>query len=177
MLRRAAGVRREICKCETGVSTEDTTLATKKIFSARAEGGVPRSIIVDFTQESFEFLGFRVSPRKTRQGKPYPLVEPRPESCKKMRAAIGEETTRSALWKEPAEVFKKVNQRLRGWSNDYHYGNSTKAFSKMQKYTRDQMRRWLWKKHEQYTQAYSNERLHTHDNLYSLPLYAAWKHS
>ena len=137
--------------------------------------------IVDFTQESFEFLGFRVSPRKTGQGKQYPLVEPSPESCKKMRAAIREETTRSTLWKEPAEVFKKVNQRLRGWSNYYHYGNSTKAFGKMQKYTRDQMRRWLWKKHGkthgQNTQAYSNERLNENYHLYKLPLYAAWKHS
>jgi group II intron reverse transcriptase/maturase len=137
--------------------------------------------IVDFTQESFEFLGFRVSQRKSRQGKQYPHVEPSPESCKKMRTAIREETTRSSLWKEPAEVFKKVNQRLRGWSNYYHYGNSTEAFSKMQKYTRDRMRRWLWKKHGkmhgQYTQAYSDERLHNNYHLYNLPLYAAWKHS
>ena len=137
--------------------------------------------IVDFTQESFEFLGFRVSQRKSPQGKQYPHVEPSPESCKEMRAAIREETARCTLWKEPAEVFKKVNQRLRGWSNYYHYGNSTKAFSKMQKYTRDQMRRWLWKKHGkthgQYTQAYSNERLHNDYHLYNLPLYAAWKHS
>ena len=137
--------------------------------------------IVDFTEESFEFLGFRISPRKSPRGRRYPHIEPSPESCKKMRAAIREETTRSTLWKEPAEVFTIVNQRMRGWSNYYHYGNSTKAFSKMQKYTRDQMRRWLWKKHGkthgQYTEAYSNERLHNDYHLYNLPLYAAWKHS
>ncbi|HLB34610.1 MAG: hypothetical protein A3F67_11435 [Verrucomicrobia bacterium RIFCSPHIGHO2_12_FULL_41_10] len=43
MLRRAAGVSREIYKCETGVSTEDATLETKKVFAAPAEVGVLRS--------------------------------------------------------------------------------------------------------------------------------------
>jgi len=137
--------------------------------------------IVDFTQESFEFLGFRISLRRSPRGREYPHVEPSPKSCKKMREAIREETTRCTLWKEPAEVFTRVNQRLRGWSNYFHYANSTKVFSKMQYDTENQMRRWLWKKHGkrygQYTQAYSNERLHNHYQLYKLPLYAAWKHS
>lgn len=137
--------------------------------------------IVDFTQESFEFLGFRVSQRRSPGGKYYPHMEPSPKSCKKIREAIRQETARCTLWKEPAEVFARVNQRVRGWSNYFHYGNSTQAFSKMQCYTQDQMRRWLWKKHGkrhgQYTQAYSNERLHNDYNLYNLPLYAAWKHS
>ncbi len=137
--------------------------------------------IVDFNQESFEFLGFRISPRKSPRGKQYPHVEPSPKSCKKMREAIREETARCTLWKESEEVFTRVNRRVRGWSNYFHYGNSTKAFSKMQCYTQNQMRRWLWKKHAkthgQYTQAYSNERLHENYHLYNLPLYAAWKHS
>lgn len=137
--------------------------------------------VVDFNQESFEFLGFRVSWRRSPRGKYYPHMEASPKSCKKMRKAIREETARCTLWKEPAEVFERVNQRIRGWSNYFHYGNSTQAFSKMQCYTQDQMRRWLWKKHGkthgQYTQAYSNERLHNDYHLYNLPLYAAWKHS
>lgn len=137
--------------------------------------------IVDFTQESFEYLGFQVSRRRSSRGKYYPHIEPSPKSCKKMREAIREETARCTLWKEPAEVFERVNRRVRGWSNYFHYGNSTKSFSKMQHYTQHRMRRWLWKKHGkthgQYTQAYSKERLHNHYNLYNLPLYAAWKHS
>jgi group II intron reverse transcriptase/maturase len=137
--------------------------------------------IVDFTQESFEFLGFRISWRKSPRGRKYPHVEPSPKSCKKMRSAIRAETTRCTLWKEPAEVFARVNQRVRGWSNYFYYGNNTEVFDKMQRYTRSRMRRWLWKKHGkthgQYTQAYSDERLHTHYHLYQLPLHAAWKHS
>jgi group II intron reverse transcriptase/maturase len=137
--------------------------------------------IVDFTQESFEFLGFRISSRKSPHGRKYTHVEASPKSCKKMRSAIREETARWTLWKEPAEVFARVNQRVRGWSNYFHYGNNTGVFGKMQRYTRSQMRRWLWKKHGkrhgQYTQAYSDERLHTHYHLYKLPLHAAWKHS
>ena len=136
--------------------------------------------IVDFNKESIEFLGFRVSWRKSPQGKQYPHVEPSPKSCKKMRDAIRKETTRSTLKKEPAEVFTRVNQRLRGWSNYFYYGNNTKVFSTMQYYTQNRMRRWLWKKHDkthgQFTQAYCNERLHNDYHLYNLPLQAAWKH-
>ncbi len=155
--------------------------ASKRVERRKLKLNEEKTRIVDFNQESFEFLGFRISPRKSPRGKQYPHVEPSPKSCKKMREAIRQETARCTLWKESGEVFTRVNRRVRGWSNYFHYGNSTKAFSKMQCYTQNQMRRWLWKKHAkthgQYTQAYSNERLHENYHLYNLPLYAAWKHS
>ena len=45
MLRRATGVSQEICTRETGVSTEGTTLETKKVLTARAEVGVLHSSV------------------------------------------------------------------------------------------------------------------------------------
>ena len=137
--------------------------------------------VVEFTQESFEFLGFRLSRRKGRSGKYYPHTEPSPKSCNKLREAIRQETIRSTLWKESEKVFTRVNQRVGGWAQYFHYGNSVQTFAKMERYVENRMRHWLWKKHGskhgKYTTPYINERLHEQYGLIKLPLHASWKHS
>ena len=137
--------------------------------------------MVNMLHEKIEFLGFRMMRRKSRRtGKYYYHTEPSPKACAKMREAIRVETRRNTLNKDERRVFGKVNQRLRGWSEYYHYENSTRAFGKMQNYVQEQMRRWLWKRHNKKHGCYSyynNEKLHRHYGLIELPLYAAWKHS
>lgn len=137
--------------------------------------------IVDFQQEHLEFLGFRMSWRKSPKGKYYPHTEPSPKSCQKMREAIRMETRRNTLNKDEKEVFGRVNQRLGGWAQYYHFGNSTRVLSSMQNYVEERMRRWLWirhgRTHGRYTERYNNERLHQYYGLINLPLYAPWKHS
>ncbi len=137
--------------------------------------------IVNMLHGSIEFLGFRIVRRKSPKGKIYYHTEPSPKACLKMREAIREETRRNTFNKEIKVVFGKLNQRLRGWSEYYHYRNSTKVFSDMEHYARERMRRWLWKKHSKkhglYTRHYNNERLHQHYGLIKLPLNAAWKYS
>lgn len=136
--------------------------------------------IVNMLQENIEFLGFRMMGRKSRKGKHYYHTEPSPKACAKMREAIRGETRRNTHNKDARVVFGKVNQRLRGWVEYYHYGNSTRALKKMQDYVNERMRRWLWKKHNKKHGRYShyqNEKLYQHYRLIKLPLYAAWKYS
>jgi group II intron reverse transcriptase/maturase len=137
--------------------------------------------IVDFEKESFEFLGFRLGWRKARSGRSYPHCEPSPKSCGKLREAIREETTRSTHWKEPEEVFARVNRRVRGWIGYFHYANSSQVFENMQWQLRRRMRRWLWKKHAKteahYGEAYSDGLLHDHYGLVHFPMKAKWKSS
>jgi RNA-directed DNA polymerase len=134
--------------------------------------------VVDFEKDGLEFLGFRLSWRRSRAGKRYPHCEPSPESCGKLRAAIREETARSTQWKQPEEVFARVNQRVRGWIGYFHHANSTRVFTKMQWQVRQRMRHWLWKKHAktkaQYGRHYCDERLHGHYGLIRFPLHAKW---
>lgn len=137
--------------------------------------------IVDFEKDGLEFLGFRLSWKKSMAGKRYPHCEPSPKSCGKLRDAIREETARSTQWKEPEEVFARVNQRTRGWIGYFHYANSSRVFGKMQWQMRERMRRWLWKKHAktkaQYGQDYCDERLHKQYGLIRFPLKTKWRHS
>lgn len=135
--------------------------------------------IVDFEKESFEFLGFRLAWRITRNGKSYyPHCEPSPKSCGKLREAIRQETTRTTHWKEPQEIISSVNRRVRGWIGYFHYANSSRVFDKMQWQMRERIRRWLWKKHAKsrahYGTAYSNECLHSHYGLVRFPLHTRW---
>ena len=137
--------------------------------------------IVDFEQESFDFLGFRLSWRKGRSQKQYPHCEPSPKSCGNYREAIREETSRSTFWKAPDQVVARINRRARGWIGYFHYANSSKVFGNMQWYTRERVRRWLWKKHGKskahFGQAYDNARLHEHYGLIRFPLQTQWQHS
>ena len=136
--------------------------------------------IVNMLHESIEFLGFRIVRRKSPKGKFYYHREPSPKACAKIRESIRQETRRNVFNKDTKVVFGKVNQRLRGWVEYYHFGNSTRVFAKMQYHVNEQMRRWLWKRHKKKHGRYSyypDERLHQHYGLIKLPLYAAWKHS
>ena len=83
--------------------------------------------IVDFEKERFDFLGFRLAWRKAKSGRSYPHCEPSPKSCGKLREAIREETDRSTFWKEPEEVFARVNRRVKGWIGYFHYSNPRKS--------------------------------------------------
>jgi group II intron reverse transcriptase/maturase len=137
--------------------------------------------IVDFEKESLEFLGFRLAWRKARSGRQYPHCEPSPKSCGKLREAIREETAWKTMWKEPEEVFTRVNGRVRGWIGYFHYANSTDVFSRMQWQVRERMRRWLWKKHAKtrahYGKTHCDERLHAHLGLIRFPMHARWQNS
>ena len=169
-----------VALCRKGQGAEMYQLLKQWIEGHGLKLNEEKTRIVDYQRESFEFLGFRLSRRKSRNGKYYPHVEPSPKKCNEIREAIRQETTRSTLWKEPEEVFKRVNQRVRGWAQYFHYGNSVVTFAKMERYVENNMRKWLWKKHGnthgRYTKCYSNEVLHKHYGLIKLPLYAAWKH-
>jgi group II intron reverse transcriptase/maturase len=137
--------------------------------------------IVDFHQESLEFLGFQLTWRKARSGKSYPHCQPSPKSCGKLREAIREETSRNSQWKEPGEVISRVNRRVRGWIGYFHYANSSRAFGSMQCYLTERVRRWMWKKHAKtkahYGESYCDERLHAHHGLIRFPMHTPWQNS
>ena len=134
--------------------------------------------VVDFNRESFDFLGFRLSWRRARSGKNYPHVEPSPKSCAKLRDAIREETAWSTQWRSSGEVTARINRRVSGWAGYFHYANSTRVFGKLDWFTRNRLRRWLWKKHGKkhglWTEAYSDDRLQDTHGLNPFPINAPW---
>jgi RNA-directed DNA polymerase len=134
--------------------------------------------LVDIRQEGINFLGFNLTWRRSLRGRGYLHAEPSQKSHRALRESLGEILNHWTHWKPIAEVVKEVNQVLRGWAGYFHYRNSTHVMSEMQRYSRNRLRRWRWRKHackRGLWTYYTDDRLHTQYGLYKLPTTAAWK--
>ena len=134
--------------------------------------------VIDVRQESFRFLGFEVSWRRScTKGTCYPHVEPNRKARQKLRDAVREELNHWTTWRSCAESVRRVNRIVQGWGQYYHYGNCVGVFAQQQYWLRDRTRKWLWKKygrtHDCYT-FFTNERLEGQYELAMLPTHAPW---
>ena len=159
--------------CRRGQGAEMHRRLKKWLEARKLKLNEEKTRIVDFERESFEFLGFRLSWRKSRRGKSYPHCEPSPKSCGKLLAAVREETERNTFWKDPETVVARINERVRGWIGYFDYAQRDEVFGKMQMQVCNRVRRWLWKKHAKsrahYGPQYRNERLHEQYGLTRFP--------
>ena len=81
-------------------------------------------------------------------------------------------------WKSISEVVTDANRVLRGWAGYFHYRNSTSVMVGLKRYSRQRLRRWIWRKHDCTHGLWkhsTDERLHFQYGLYALPTTAAWK--
>ena len=134
--------------------------------------------VVDICQEGINFLGFNLTWRQSRKGRKYLHVEPSQRSRAALRDNLRGIMNHWTLWRPIAEVVKETNQVLRGWSGYFHFRNSTSVMGNLKRYSRERLRRWLWRKHAckgGLWSRYPDEKLHTHYGLYVLPTTAAWK--
>jgi RNA-directed DNA polymerase len=135
--------------------------------------------LVNIRQEGLNFLGFNLTWRPNRQ-KPggHLHVEPAQKSRAALRENLGELLNHWTLWRPIREVVAEANRVLRGWAGYFHYGNSTSVMKQLGNYSRNRLRRWLWRKHacrHGLWKYYTEERLHAHYGLYALPIVAGWK--
>lgn len=151
---------------------------TKKWLQAKGlKLNETKTRLVNIQQEGINFLGFNLTWRKSRAGRGYLHVEPRQKSRQHLRERLGQILNHWTHWRPIAEVVEEVNQVLRGWAGYFHYRNSTAVMHQMRDYSRERLRRWIWRKHNCRRGLYriTNERLHHHYGLYELPVRAAWK--
>jgi group II intron reverse transcriptase/maturase len=133
--------------------------------------------LVEIHQQSINFLGFNLTWRKSRKHRRYLHVEPSQKSRQALREALGGILNHWTLWKPIGAVVKETNQVLRGWAGYFHFRNSTSVMSGMGQYSRNRLRRWIWRKHackRGLWKACSDEQLYAHYGLYQLPTTAAW---
>jgi group II intron reverse transcriptase/maturase len=134
--------------------------------------------VVDIRRTGTNFLGFNLTWRKSLKGRPYLHVEPSQKSRAALRESLRDILSHWTAWKTIDSVVKESNQVLRGWAGYFHYRNSTSVMSGLKRYSRDRLRRWLWRKHackRGLWNACADEQLHTLYGLYVLPTKAAWK--
>ena len=133
---------------------------------------------VDIRQTGINFLGFNLTWRKSARGRGYLHAQPSQKSRRSLREKLGDILNHWTLWRPIQEVVKEANQVLRGWAGYFHFGNSVSVMNRMNRYSQNRLRRWLWRKHRcchSLWEHYTTECLHTHYGLYELPTTAKWK--
>jgi len=133
---------------------------------------------VNIHQTGINFLGFNLTWRKSFRGRGYLHAQPSQKSRRSLREKLGDFLNHWTLWRPIQEVVREVNQVLRGWAGYFHFGNSTSVMNRMNYYSQNRLRHWLWRKQgcrRALWTHYPAERLHTHYGLYDLPTKAQWK--
>jgi group II intron reverse transcriptase/maturase len=136
--------------------------------------------IVDAREESFDFLGFSFRVRSSRRsGKLYPHVEPSKKSVKRIRSRIKTLTGRKRTAVPLPNLIAEVNRSLRGWSQYFHYRNSTEVFGKVKWQVEERVRTHLRRRYKlsSRAQAYQripNAKLYGDIRLFKLPTTAGW---
>ena len=125
------------------------------------------------SRQGFCFLGFSIRWQASRRtGRWYVHTEPSAKSQRRLRARVREHLNHWTLHRASRPTLEELNRMLRGWSQYFHYRNSSRVFEKLNWWLRDRVRRWLWRKHRCRTalwSAYPAERLYGQYGLWPLP--------
>ena len=102
----------------------------------------------DGNEPGFNFLGFSIRqyPTKTCDRGYKTLTKPSLENQKKHRRIIDERLDRMTACTQD-EVIKALNPVIRGWSNYFRTGVSSRIFSKMDDYVFQKLWKWVRWKH------------------------------
>jgi group II intron reverse transcriptase/maturase len=125
------------------------------------------------SRSAFNFLGFTIRWQPSRRsGRWYAHVEPSAQSRQRLQEAVRQHLNHWTLHRSIHETVQDLNRRLRGWSEYFHYRNSSRVFGKVNGWVADRMRRWLWRKHrcsKALWEAYPDPLLREHYGLWQLP--------
>jgi RNA-directed DNA polymerase len=123
-------------------------------------------------EETFDFLGYTLGRNYDRRtGQPY--LGPRPSSKKVRRLCreISEMTARRTTLLDVDEQIGRINAKLRGWSNYFRIGTTSKAYRAVDGHVRHRVRHWLCAKFKvrgQGTARFPDRHLYEDLRLYQL---------
>ncbi len=134
--------------------------------------------LVDARQESFNFLGFTIEVKKNpKTGKKFPLIIPSKKAMMHVKAEIKRLTCRKNLALPKEVVVSKLNEVVRGWTNYFYYGNSSKDLTRLKGFLEERVRIYLRRKHGKKSRgykAYPYKYLYVNLGLYKIPTTAPW---
>ncbi len=130
--------------------------------------------VIEANQENFNFLGFNIMMVKNpKTGKRFPLIRPSKKAIKHIRAETKGLTCRGNYILPENVVVAKLNEKVRGWVNYFHYRHCTKSMSLLEHYLERRMMIFLKRKYKMSKYppfGYLYEKL----GLYKIPLTAPW---
>ena len=91
--------------------------------------------------ESFGFLGFEIQMRRSiKSGKWYPHTQPSKKSLDKIKEEVRALTRRENTMIPIEEIMDKLNLKLKGWAQYFHFGNNSLSFSKLRAFVENRVR-------------------------------------
>lgn len=137
--------------------------------------------IVDARQESFTFLGFEIRVSKSwKTGKSYQHICPAPKALAKIKERITQMTGRERTPIPLEDIVGSMNATLRGWTNYFHYRNSSSVLERVRTHAEERLRTHLMKRHKVKDRGiglgrFPSQQLYTKYGLYKVPTTAGWK--
>jgi len=114
-----------------------------------------------------------------KRGKFYPHVQPAPKSVRKIKQAVKEVTGRTYTSIPMEDVIMLVNRKVRGWTNYFHYRNSSRRLSYVKNFVETRVTIHLRKRHKirNYYRGFNlfpRRELYNKYGLYKIPTTAKW---
>ena len=136
--------------------------------------------IVDANKESYNFLGFELKMNVGSKGVRYPHIQPADKAVEKVKTRIKAITARNRTGLPINDVVRDMNRTLRGWSEYFHYRNSSAVFQKVKRHAEERLRTHLRKRHKVTDRTSAMKRfpkrvLYEKYGLYNMPTLAGWK--
>jgi RNA-directed DNA polymerase len=95
-------------------------------------------------EESFDFLGYTLGRNyDCRTGEPYLGPRPSRKKIERLGREIHELTTRRTTWLKVEVQIRRINAKLRGWSDYFRIGTTSKAYRNIDTHVRQRVRQWL----------------------------------
>jgi RNA-directed DNA polymerase len=102
--------------------------------------------------EGFDFLGFRIQRHKKRgTGKQILYTYPSNAALAAINAKVRTLTRRDTTNQTLADLLRRVNAALRGWTSYFRYGVSKATFNYLRAFAWRRVVRWLRRKHPRAT--------------------------
>ena len=142
---------------------------------------VTKTRVVDATQENFNFLGFAIRVSKSwRTGESFTHICPAPQSLAKIKDRMKQLTARERTPIPLKVIIGSMNAALRGWTNYFHYRNSSCVLGKVKTYAEERLRKHLMKRHKVKSRRigagrFQSRQFYTKYGLYKVPTTAGWK--
>jgi RNA-directed DNA polymerase len=100
-------------------------------------------------RETFDFLGYTFGRyHSPRTGRAYLGQAPAKKKVRKFCEALGKEMGRQTIWREPEDLVRRLNRKLRGWANYFRLGSVSKAYSHVDRYVEERLCQWWRRKYK-----------------------------
>jgi RNA-directed DNA polymerase len=158
--------------CCRGTADEAMTVMRGMMSKLKLTVNETKTRLCLLPDDSFDFLGYTLGRNyDCRTGESYLGPRPSRKKIDRLCREIGELTTRKKAGCDVEAQVKRINRKLKGWSNYFRLGTVSKAYRTVDSHVRHRVRQWLCAKFKvpgHGRRRFSDQYLHQTLGLYQL---------